>query len=68
MEIYNYFLGKLKNNVTTHYTAHIAIYGTFVALFGLWLFNQSLLMSFSLPLSMILMVAFPRSRDINDYE
>ena len=34
----------------------IAICGTFVAVFGLFMFNQHLLMSFSLPLRMILMI------------
>ena len=34
----------------------IAICGTFVAAFGLFIFNQNLLMSFSLPLRMILMI------------
>ncbi len=35
----------------------IAICGVFIALFGLSMFNQLLLMSFSLPLRMILMIA-----------
>lgn len=35
----------------------IAIFGTFVFVFGLLLFNQHLLMSFSLPLRMFLMIA-----------
>lgn len=34
----------------------IAICGVFVAVFGLWMFNQHLLMYFSLPLRMILMI------------
>lgn len=34
----------------------IAICGVFVAVFGLWMFNQHLLMSLSLPLRMILMI------------
>jgi membrane protease YdiL (CAAX protease family) len=34
----------------------IAICGAFVAVFGLWMFNQHLLMSFSLPIRMILMI------------
>ena len=34
----------------------IAICGTFVAVFGLWMFNQHLLMIFTLPLRMILMI------------
>ncbi|NLA87599.1 MAG: CPBP family intramembrane metalloprotease [Clostridiales bacterium] len=34
----------------------IAVFGTFIAVFGLSLFNQHLLMSFSLPLRMILMI------------
>lgn len=34
----------------------IAICGTFAAVFGLFMFNQHLLMSFSLPLRMILMI------------
>ena len=34
----------------------IAICGVFFAVFGLWFFNQNLLMSFSLPLRMILMI------------
>lgn len=35
----------------------IAICGTFIAVFGLFMFNQHLLMWFSLPLRMILMIA-----------
>lgn len=34
----------------------IAICGTFIAVFGLFMFNQHLLMTFSLPLRMILMI------------
>lgn len=34
----------------------IAICGTYIALFVLWMFNKNLLMSFSLPLRMILMI------------
>lgn len=34
----------------------IAICGVFISLFGLWMFNQHLLMSFSLPLRMIMMI------------
>ncbi len=34
----------------------ISVCGVFVAAFGLWMFNQHLLMSFSLPLRMILMI------------
>ena len=34
----------------------IAVFGTFVAVFGLFKFNQHLLMSFSLPLRMVLMI------------
>src|SRR5690554_6446874 len=34
----------------------ISVCGAFVAVFGLWMFNQHLLMVFSLPLRMILMI------------
>lgn len=44
---------KAKSSVVQLF---IAICGAFVALFGLWMFNQHLLMSFVLPLRMILMI------------
>lgn len=47
------FKSKAKSSVIQ---LLIAICGTFVAVFGLWMFNQHLLMSFSLPLRMILMI------------
>lgn len=47
------FKSKAKSSVVQLF---IAICGTFVALFGLWMFNQNLMMSFSLPLCMILMI------------
>ena len=51
-------LGVLKQkSKSSAVQLFIAICGTFVAVFGLFMFNQHLLMSFSLPLRMILMIA-----------
>lgn len=47
------FKSKAKSSIIQLF---IAICGVFVAIFGLWMFNQHLLMSFSLPLRMILMI------------
>lgn len=46
----------IKSNVKSMIQLFIAVCGVFVAVFGLSMFNQHLLMSFPLPLRMVLMI------------
>ena len=50
------YKGPLNQSKVALVQLFVAIFGTFLAVFGLVLFNQHLLMSFSLPLRMILMI------------
>ena len=47
---------KSKASKSSFVQLLVAVFGTFSALFGLFMFNQHLLMSFSLPSRMILMI------------
>src|SRR5690554_2985039 len=47
---------KSKAKMSVVLQLFTAVCGVFVAVFGLWMFNQHLLMSFSLPLRMVLLI------------